>query len=65
MAEDKLIKEKKTKEIKENIYALNLDFEGDTTVEELSSNSSEITKTEDDTELVFFKGYEENDEEPK
>ena len=65
MAEDKLIKEKKTKEIKENIYALNLDFEDDTIKEEVSVNSSEITKAEDDTEFIFFKGYEEDDEEPK
>ena len=65
MAEDKLIKEKKTKEIKEDIYALNLDFENDTAIEEVSVNSSEITKIEDDTELIFLKGYEEDDEEPK
>lgn len=65
MAEDKLIKEKKTKEIKENIYALNLDFEDDTTIEEVSANSTEITKTEDDTELIFLKGYEEEEEEQK
>ena len=65
MAEDKLIKEKKTKEIKEDIYALNLDFENDTTIEEVSVNSSEVTEIEDDTELIFLKGYEEDDEEPK
>ena len=65
MAEDKLIKEKKTKEIKENIYALNLDLEDDTTIKDVSENSSEITKVEEDKEFVFLKGYEENDEEPK
>ena len=69
MAEDKLIKEKKTKEIKENIYALNLDFEDDITIEKVSADSSEITKAEDDTELIFLKGYEDDeddeDDEPK
>ena len=65
MAEDKLIKEKKTKEIKEDIYALNLDFEDDITIEKVSEDSSEITKTEDDTEFMFFKGYEEGEEELK
>ena len=48
MAEDKLMKEK---ELNEDIYALNLDFDEDTKVE----------KVEDD-EILILKGYEDEDE---
>ena len=63
MAEDKLLKDKKTKEVKDNIYALDLDFDNNETI-----NPEEETKTADPVEEVFFKGYgnidlEENEEE--
>jgi len=64
MAEDKILKDKKTKEIKDNIYALDLDFEDNAQVEEESF--IEIT-SDDEIEPITLKGYEdvEEDEEPK
>ena len=58
MAEDKLVKDKKTKDTKENIYALDLDFD-DTPEMEIIENTEEK-----ENDSIFFKGYEE-EEEPK
>ena len=75
MAEDKILKDKKTKEIKENIYALDLDFEKDTKLEKADIETMpEENPAENHEEEVFFKGYdnfeedeqaEEVEEEPK
>jgi len=65
MAEDKLLKDKKTKEIKKNIYALDLDFDNDENVEKEDLKNAKI---DDPVEEVFFKGYgdlTEDEEEPK
>ena len=60
MAEDKILKDKKTKEINDNIYALDLDFEND---EKMENADFETKATEEDNvEEVFFKGYENFDE---
>ena len=66
MAEDKLIKEKKTKEVNENIYALNLDFDNDTQEEKIDIKMAnpEVTTVEEDNEIIILKGYEDDDEEP-
>lgn len=54
MAEDKLLKDKKTKEIKDDIYALDLDFDND-----IKNNpEEEAVETIEPEEEVFFKGYE-------
>ena len=54
MAEDKLLKDKKTKEIKDNIYALDLDFDNDS---EVKKSNIETQETNEPTDEVFFKGY--------
>ena len=62
MAEDKLLKDKKTKE---NIYALDLEFEDEKEVQEIELEEAKIEGSADD---VFFKGYndfDEDEEEPK
>ena len=63
MAEDKLLKDKKTKEMKENIYALNLDFEE----ENITAGKLEFENEDDLGDSITLKGYEdtEEDEEPK
>ena len=62
MAEDKLLKNKKTKEIKEDIYALDLNFEDDTKVKKLdfepeiikeSKIATEIEEQEDDEKEII------------
>ena len=77
MAEDKVKLKKKTREVKENIYALNFDFDGDgenskvddiaenKEIDEIEINSDFAAKPEEmeDAEFVL-KGYEEQ-EEPK
>lgn len=58
MAEDKLVKEKKTKEINDDIYALDLDFDKD-----IESGKLEF-ETEEIEEIDFVsKTYEDSDEE--
>ena len=66
MAEDKAKIKKKTKELNENIYALNLDFDEDANAAKIASatniitTESESNETEDDEEkeLVILKGYD-------
>lgn len=68
MAEDKVKMKKKTQELKENIYALNFDFDGDDEngkIEEIIQNTSFAGNSEEMEEAEFvLKGYEEQ-EEPK
>ena len=64
MAEDKLLKDKKTEEIKENIYALDLNFDNDTQMEKLDFEPE--TPIDEEVDEIFFKGYEDiEEEEPK
>ena len=67
MAEDKLLKDKKTKEIKDDIYALDLDFEYNEEEMDLSSiKSKSPVNTDEESGSIRLKGYEETeDEEPK
>lgn len=62
MAEDKLLKNKKTKELKENIYALDLDFDNDT----IDTNCESLNFEKEDEEIVEekirLKGYEDLEE---
>ena len=58
MAEDKLLKDKKTKEIKEDIYALDLDFDNNIEMGELS-----FEKEDDISDSITLKGYEDSEEE--
>ena len=53
MAEEKLIKERKTKEVKENIYALDLDFDDNTEIKKMEKNQVEINDYEDAEEVDF------------
>ena len=53
MAEEKLIKERKTKEVKENIYALDLDFDDNTEIEKMEKNRVEINDYEETEEVDF------------
>lgn len=68
MAEDKLVKEKKTKEIKENIYALDLDFDNDAKMEKTELDLNEgLTFEKEDDDIDFkpriLKEIEESEDE--
>ena len=69
MAEDKLLKEKKTKEINEDIYALDLNFDDDGKMENTTLDSGEGLTFEKDDEVDFtprvLKEIEEDEEQLK
>ena len=68
MAEDKLLKDRKTKEIEKDIYALDLDFndEIDSVSIDLSTIKNENIEKLEESDLIKLKGYEDIDcEEPK
>lgn len=58
MAEDKLVKNKKTKERNKNIYALDLDFDNDVKME----NAHLEFEQEEQIKSTVLKGYEEEEE---
>ena len=68
MAEDKVKMKKKTQDLKENIYALNFDFDGNDgndKIEEMAENTNFAEQFDQIEEAEFvLKGYEEQ-EEPK
>ena len=80
MAEEKVKMKKKTKDVSENIYALNFDFNEDDNLENISfsedddidngnNNATQITPLEEQDEIeeaeFVLKGYEEQDEPKK
>lgn len=63
MAEDKILDNKETKEIEENIYTLNLNFDDDATVEKIDIEPSEVEYIEP-TSTELFEDEKEKEDEP-